>query len=133
MAFPFESTPVYQLSLQFNNQLETLFTSLRSQVTPGLIDQLRRAGLSIPLNIAEDYGRWHKADKQNFYRIARGSVFECVPILQILKLRSILDDQTYRHHYDKLQELARMLTGLIKALEANKTPQSINPTPNRNS
>ncbi|MBY0371048.1 four helix bundle protein, partial [bacterium] len=76
-----------------------------------------RASLSICNNIAEGYGRWHKSEKQNFYRIARGSVFECVPMLQILKTRSVLKEADFQIFYSELQELARMLSGLIKALE----------------
>src|SRR5688500_16998376 len=111
MKFAFEDTPVYQLALQLNLQFEELTSTIKYQTPPFFLDQLRRASLSICNNIAEGYGRWHKADKQNFYRIARGSVFECIPMLQILKLRSLIGESDYETHYAKLQELAKMLSG----------------------
>ena len=43
-----------------------------------LLDQLRRAASSIPLNIAEAAGRTGQADAARTYAIARGSAMECV-------------------------------------------------------
>jgi four helix bundle protein len=47
-------------------------------------DQLRRASLSIVLNIAEGSGRFTKPAKRNFYVIAKGSVYECSALFDIL-------------------------------------------------
>lgn len=116
MKFAFEENPVYRLSFSWTQSVEKICEELQKRPLSGLPDQLRRAALSIPLKFAEAYGRWHRADKQQFFRIARGSVFECVPILQLLKARSLISEAEYRAHYECLQELARMVSGLIKAL-----------------
>ena len=64
-----------------------------------LADQLNRAALSISANIAEGNGWFTKPDRRNFFLIARGSVQECVPLL----------------------EIARMFSGLIEGMDKRKT------------
>jgi len=50
-----------------------------------VIDQLGRASFSIVLNIAEGSGKASLNDRKNYFTIARGSVFECVAVIDILK------------------------------------------------
>ncbi len=80
----------------------------------GMVDQLLRAANSIPLNVAEGLGRWGIADRKRFFQIARGSVFECVPILSFLLRRKIITKAEYDNAYQILDQLGRMLTTLGK-------------------
>ena len=82
-----------------------------------MIDQLSRAALSIPLNIAEGNGRWHKGEKRQFFWIARGSTFECVPIIQVLHRKNLINEQQYAGYYEQLDVIAKMLTNLVKSVE----------------
>jgi four helix bundle protein len=68
MAFAFEKLSVYQKAVDF-------------------ADQLNRASLSIGANIAQGNGRFTKADRRNFFTIARGSAQECVPLLEVARRR----------------------------------------------
>jgi four helix bundle protein len=79
-------------------------------------DQLRRATLSIVLNIAEGAGKYALADKKNFYIISRGSVNECVAILRILKIENKISEEIFNNGYEYLLEIAKMLTGLVNSL-----------------
>jgi four helix bundle protein len=117
MAFPFESLDVYVRALDFVESIETLSSNLKGKVSYSLIDQLCRAALSIPLNIAEGNGRWHKGEKRQFFWIARGSTFECVPIIQILYRKSLLTEPQYSGFYAQLDIIAKMLTNLVKSVE----------------
>lgn len=119
MSFPFENLEVYQMALNWVERVEDICKVLHGKVSKTFIDQLSRASLSIPLNIAEGNGRWHKADKRQFFWVARGSVFECVPIIQVLHRKKLIIGSQYQEFYDHLQSMAKMLSGLIKSVEKN--------------
>ena len=80
-------------------------------------DQLSRASLSIALNIAEGTSRFTNASKRNYFVIARGSVFECVAVLDMLKDQGVLEEKTFLEEYEKADELSRMLFKMIRNLE----------------
>ena len=117
MAFPFENLQAYHLSLDWVESVEHFCTSSKNELTYSFVDQFQRASLSIPLNLAEGNGRWHAAEKRNFFWIARGSVFECVPLLEIMKRKKLISDVDYDKARDQLDHLGRMLTNLVKAHE----------------
>jgi four helix bundle protein len=78
-----ERLDVYRRSLEF---LATAF-ALSEGVPRGyaaLADQLRRAAMPIPLNIAEAVGKSGGPDRRRFYTIARGSAMECGAILDVI-------------------------------------------------
>jgi four helix bundle protein len=116
MGFMFEKLDVYQKGLAFVNAIISITEELpRNKYF--LIEQLRRAALSIPLNIAEGNGRWHKKERRNFFAIARGSCSECVPILQLLQDNGLIDTNTQEMLKSDADNIAKMLTGLIKSQE----------------
>ena len=78
---------------------------------------MRRAALSIQLNIAEGTSRFSKADRRNFYVIARGSAFECVAVLDFLLSINYINTETHINFYKQLEELSKMLFAMIKNLE----------------
>ena len=116
MAFAFEKLIVYQKSVDFADRV---FTSTESfpRGYRFLVDQLNRAALSIAANIAEGNGRFTTPDRRNFFGIARGSVQECVPLLELALRRGLLTENDHSEHKSRLEEIARMLSGLIKGLE----------------
>lgn len=87
MPFPFENLTVYQEAIRWADTADELCKELKGRISNSLKDQLCRAALSVSLNIAEGNGRWHKGDRRQFFWVARGSAFECVPIIQILRRR----------------------------------------------
>ena len=115
--FAFENLDVYQRAVKFVGKIERLTGSLRSQIAYAVIDQLTRAALSVPLNIAEGNGRWHQNDKKKFFWIARGSLFEIVPILQVIKEKGACTTATNEELYGDLVIMAKMITNLIKAVD----------------
>jgi len=116
MAFMFENLQVYQKAVDFAEGI-----AVRTEAFPRgyyfLVDQLNRAALSVATNLAEGNGRFTKPDRKNFFTIARGSVQECVPLLEIAKRRGFLDDSDHSKLKSDLEEIARMISGLINGLD----------------
>ena len=83
----------------------------------GLVTQLRRAGVSVPSNIAEGFGRGKTDDYLRFLRLARGSLFEIDTQLLIAHRLGYLAEQEYREKLEQVQECGRVLAGLIKGIE----------------
>ena len=116
MAFAFEKLIVYQKAVDFADKV----ADASEQFPRGygyLADQLNRASLSIAANIAEGNGRFTKPDRRNFFGIARGSAQECVPLLELAARRSLITRDRHAILKANLEEVARMLSGLINGLE----------------
>lgn len=116
MPFAFEKLLVYQKAISFADAVCTLTRDFPRGYY-FLVDQLNRAALSIAANIAEGNGRFTKADRRNFFGIARGSAQECIPLLELAARQGLLKADAHGNLKSDLDELARMLSGLIKGLD----------------
>ncbi|MBN1511194.1 MAG: four helix bundle protein, partial [Phycisphaerae bacterium] len=76
-----------------------------------------RAALSIATNLAEGNGRFTKPDRRNFFTIARGSTQECVPLLEIARRRGLAREPPALALKERLEIVARMISGLISGLD----------------
>ena len=116
MAFMFEKLEVYQKAVAFAADIAQL-TEAFPRGYYFLTDQLNRAALSIAANLAEGNGRFTKPDRKNFFVIARGSVQECVPLLEVAHRRGLLDGAKHESFRQDLETIAKMISGLIAGLE----------------
>jgi len=112
MAFMFENLEVYQKAIAFADEISDLVEDF-SKGNYYLVDQLNRAALSIATNIAEGNGRYSKADRKNFFRISRGSAFECIPILELCKRKKLINMEKHKTLKENLEEISKMLSGLV--------------------
>ncbi len=119
MAFTFEKLIVYQKAISFADQVCAMTESF-PRGYGFLSDQLNRASVSIAANIAEGNGRFTIPDRRNFFMIARGSVQECVALLEIGFRRKLLVLQQHTALRADLEEISKMLSGLITGLENRK-------------
>jgi len=119
VAFVFEKLIVYQKAVDFADSV-CARTEKFGCGYGFLVDQLNRAAVSISANIAEGNGRFTKPDRKNFFGIARGSAQECVPLMEVARRRGLLAPDVQAALKDQLEEIARMLSGLINGLENEK-------------
>jgi four helix bundle protein len=79
-----------------------------------LSDQLQRAALSIPLNIAEGAGEYAIDEKVRFYRMAKRSATECASILDVCRKLQLLDEQNYAKGRDLIVRIVSILTKMAQ-------------------
>jgi len=114
MSFKFESLDVWKRSINFADEMFTLAQTLPKEYQFSLGEQLRRASLSVPTNIAEGSGRDNPKEKQYFFRIAKGSVYEVVSLMVIIGKRGCLSHEKYRIYYHEANEIASILSVLTQ-------------------
>jgi four helix bundle protein len=68
------------------------------------------------LNIAEGSSRFSNKDRKNFMIVTSGSAFECAAIIEYLYEVSAIDKDTYMNYLNNLEEISKMLFGLIRGL-----------------
>lgn len=82
-----------------------------------LVSQTNRAAVSIPLNIAEGFGRQYKKDTLQFFHVSRGSLYELETVLNIGLMINIAREQEVNKILLLLETVLRLLNGLINSFE----------------
>lgn len=114
---PFEDFPVYKKSINLAKEISHLCRKIKVKEAYFLKDQLRRASSSIVLNIAEGAGKWTKRDKGSFYRISRGSAYECLAAIDLMCAFEQIDAETAEILKKKLGDISEDLQKLIITIE----------------
>ncbi len=111
--FDHEKLDVYQVSLEVNRRVNELAAKLR-QTNRYARDQLIRAALSIPLNIAEGNGKRPGADRAKYFEIARGSATESAATFDVLAIIGACSAETSVESKGLLVRIVAMLTRMIE-------------------
>ncbi|MEX0887806.1 MAG: four helix bundle protein [Patescibacteria group bacterium] len=112
--FKFETLNVWKKAIAYSDKILEITDELPQRYQFSLGDQLRRAGISVPTNIAEANGRNSIKETNQLYNVARGSAYETVNLLRIALNRKLIEQETYDRLYKEAEEIARMLSGLMK-------------------
>jgi four helix bundle protein len=83
----------------------------------GLTNQMRRAAVSVPSNLAEGFGRNTKAEMARFSNIAMGSLFELQTQIEIAKNLGFFTDKVADDLFENSRELERILSAFIKSIQ----------------
>ena len=90
--------------------------SFPSVETYGIVSQMRRSAVSVPSNIAEGFMRRHNKEYKQFLYIALGSLAEIETQIIISEQLSFLRSEQCKNILAEINEISRMITGLIKCL-----------------
>ncbi len=115
--FSFQNLDVYVRSKAVNHLVHKLCQGIPDIY---MTSQLRRATLSITLNIAEGAGRLTSRDKRHYYVISRGSAFESVSIIELLFEQNQIEEQDFLELYEEYEDISKMLYRLIESYSFSK-------------
>ena len=125
--FQYRMLIVWQKAMQFSKAVYALIKQFPATEKYALSDQVRRAAVSVPCNIAEGCGRASNRDYAHFLSIARGSLYETMTQLELAQSLGYID--AVKDVEELASEISRMLTTLMKKY----TPLSNSPTRPSNS
>jgi four helix bundle protein len=119
MSGSFRDIKAWQKAIELVVEIYSSTRSFPREEVYGLANQLRRAAVSVPSNIAEGKGRCTDKEFLLFLHHARGSVFEVETQLAIAGRLGYLTQADEQRIRTQAGEIARMLNGLIKAIKSD--------------
>ena len=115
----FEQLAVWQRAHQYVLAVYMITRQYPKEEIFSLVNQMRRAAVSITANIAEGYIRIGKKDKLHFYNISQGSLEETRNFIILSKDLGYINSEEKERLYILAEEVSRMLNAYCKALITN--------------
>jgi four helix bundle protein len=113
----FRDLDVWHLSMKLAEDIYPIVRQFPSDERFGLSLQLRKAGVSIPSNIAEGSGYGTNRRYVHHLRVATGSDSEVQTQLELAERLEFATPAQIRPLIDRASEVGRMLNGLIRSLD----------------
>ena len=120
--FFYRKLSVYQKAMDLVVEIYKLLKKFPLEERYALCDQIRRASISIPSNIAEGMGRFSDKEKIHFLEISNGSLMETMCQLEIAKQLGYLSQEDYQRVEADITEIACMLSSLRKKITIATSP-----------
>lgn len=120
MIFEFEKLDVWHKAMELTEAIYKATHTFPAHEQFGLTSQLRRAAVSIPVNIAEGKGRRSRKEYAQFLYNARGSLYETVALLKIALQLQYLSNDKYQQILQLVETVMSKLSGLINYLKTVK-------------
>lgn len=122
MERPHKKLDVWKLAIELVLDVYGVIKTFPMEEKYNLTDQLRRAVVSIPSNIAEGAARNTKKEFANFLYIAQGSLSELDTQLEIGFKLGYIKSNDFENLELKMDRIGKMISGLIKALKKSTIP-----------
>ncbi len=113
----FKDLNVWKKARQLVQEVYLITAKFPKEEKFGLTSQIRRSAISIPSNIAEGCGRKTQKDFCKFLYIAQASSFEFETQLMLSLDLGFIDNAAFGKHSNELNEIQKMLNGLINSIE----------------
>ncbi len=113
----YEELIVWQKAINLVSMIYNNTKDFPKEEIYGLTNQIRRASVSIPSNIAEGFSRNSKNDFKRFLKISIASLFEVQTQLEISKNLQFISEANYKIIFDATREIEAMLASLIRKLK----------------
>ena len=113
----FRDVIAWQKGMQLLTKIYVVTESYPQRERYGLTQQIRRAALSVPSNIAEGKGRQTKKDYLQFLYRARGSLYEVMTQLDASLNLKFIEEAPYKESLALADETGKVLNGLIASVD----------------
>ena len=114
--FYYRKLDAYQLAKTLALEIYKLVNTFPERGRYGMCDQLRRAAISIPSNIAEGTGRFSIKERIHFLNISYGSLCETMCQMEIAKDLGYISQEAYSETEDLASRVSMTISGLKKSL-----------------
>ena len=121
MEYQFEKLNAWQESRKMVLAVYQLLKKFPSEERFALCDQLRRAAISVPSNIAEGNGRMAVKEQIHFLEIAFGSVMEIYCQLQLAVDLGYISDEDFKQVKPLIYNTSKLISGLRSSKVASLT------------
>jgi four helix bundle protein len=108
---------VWQGAMNLVDEIYTLTELFPKEERYALAQQLQRAAVSVPSNIAEGFGRSSTKDYRRFLAIARGSVYEIETQLEIARRRDYISSAEVVAATERATSVIKQINALRKSLD----------------
>jgi four helix bundle protein len=112
----FRNWEVWQNAKELVKILYKLTAAFPDSEKYGMVNQIRRAAVSIPTNIAEGAGRRTEKDFRNFLFVSLGSAFEIETLIELSFELEFIDHQQFEEIKEKVDHIQRQLNSFIQRL-----------------
>lgn len=112
----FKELRIWQKGVEIVKRVYLLTRDLPKEEMYGLTSQMRRAAISIPVNVAEGFKRYHAKEYQQFLHIALGSAAELETLLILSKELGYLSISGAQDVHEKLDHVSKMISTLLGKL-----------------
>jgi four helix bundle protein len=113
MEKPHKKLDAWKMSMDLAIDVYRTTDKFPRQELYSLTDQIRRAAISIPSNIAEGAARQTKKEFSNYLHMAQGSLSELDTQLELARRLEYLDDETWRILDQRMERIDKVISGLI--------------------